>query len=151
MDRLYQANPAVESAPLNEEEILFHGATNKFAMLNSTSRFLWKQLSEPKTSSQLAEELCGSFRGASPAQALPDVEEALRLLGSLDLVVEPTEGPRPVGAGASRETADGGDASYSAPLVRAMTEDEVLVAFQMTAAEISAAGCWWSACASPCP
>jgi hypothetical protein len=35
------------------------------------------------------------------------------------------------------------DAIYEKPTIIAMDEDEVLAAFQMTAAEISAAGCWW--------
>lgn len=37
---------------------------------------------------------------------------------------------------------------YEVPTIKAMNETEVLQAFQMTAAEISAAGCWWttSAC-----
>jgi hypothetical protein len=33
---------------------------------------------------------------------------------------------------------------YEAPRITIMTDDEVLKAFQMTALEISAAGCWWS-------
>jgi len=31
-----------------------------------------------------------------------------------------------------------------------LDRDEVLQAFQMTAAQISAAGCWWGACAVGC-
>jgi len=38
---------SVESAPLNEEEILFHAETQKFIMLNETGRFFWDQLSPP--------------------------------------------------------------------------------------------------------
>ena len=34
---------------------------------------------------------------------------------------------------------------YERPQITLMTDDEVLKAFQMTALEISAAGCWWSA------
>jgi hypothetical protein len=33
---------------------------------------------------------------------------------------------------------------YESPKVTLMDRDEVLEAFQMTAAQISAAGCWWS-------
>jgi hypothetical protein len=33
---------------------------------------------------------------------------------------------------------------YEVPKIAAMSEEEVLKAFQMTAAQISAAGCWWS-------
>ena len=41
---------------------------------------------------------------------------------------------------------------YESPRITTMDRDEVLQAFQMTAAQISAAGCWWSpGCgASPC-
>ncbi|MFN0160564.1 MAG: hypothetical protein ACKVQQ_04990 [Burkholderiales bacterium] len=40
----------------------------------------------------------------------------------------------------------GGLPVYIRPTMRVMTEQEILVAFQMTAAKISAAGCWWGAC-----
>ena len=33
---------------------------------------------------------------------------------------------------------------YEVPKITVMDRDEVLQAFQMTAAEISAAGCWWT-------
>ena len=32
---------------------------------------------------------------------------------------------------------------YERPQISVMTDDEVLKAFQVTALEISAAGCWW--------
>jgi len=35
---------------------------------------------------------------------------------------------------------------YVQPTLRVMDESEILAAFQMTAARISAAGCWWGAC-----
>jgi len=34
---------------------------------------------------------------------------------------------------------------YEPPTLTVMEDEEVLKAFQMTALEISAAGCWWSA------
>jgi len=34
---------------------------------------------------------------------------------------------------------------YETPRITVMEDEEVLKAFQMTALEISAAGCWWSA------
>jgi hypothetical protein len=40
--------------------------------------------------------------------------------------------------------------AYVAPTVREMSEDEVLAAFQMSAAEISAAMCWWTPAPSGC-
>jgi hypothetical protein len=33
---------------------------------------------------------------------------------------------------------------YERPQITPMDRDEVLQAFQMTAAQISAAGCWWA-------
>jgi hypothetical protein len=38
---------------------------------------------------------------------------------------------------------------YESPKITPMDRDEVLQAFQMTAAQISAAGCWWAAGCSP--
>jgi hypothetical protein len=37
---------------------------------------------------------------------------------------------------------------YQTPRIRPMSEAELMTTFQMTAADISAAGCWWttSAC-----
>jgi hypothetical protein len=41
---------------------------------------------------------------------------------------------------------------YEAPKITSMNRDEVLQAFQMSAAQISAAGCWWAAgCAASTP
>ena len=39
--------------------------------------------------------------------------------------------------------------AYVKPTLRVMNEKEILVAFQMTAAKISAAGCWWGSCPNP--
>lgn len=35
---------------------------------------------------------------------------------------------------------------YMPPALKVMDQDEVLMAFQMSAAEISAAACWWAGC-----
>jgi len=35
---------------------------------------------------------------------------------------------------------------YAKPTLRVMTETELLASFQMTAAKISAAACWWGSC-----
>lgn len=40
---------------------------------------------------------------------------------------------------------------YEAPSIRILDEEELLKVFQMTAAEISVAGCWWGACTVGCP
>lgn len=49
-------------------------------------------------------------------------------------------------ANAIRDVATTGKPAYERPALRVMEQDEVLEAFQMTATEISAAGCWWNAC-----
>jgi len=36
--------------------------------------------------------------------------------------------------------------TYVKPTLRVMSETELLASFQMTAAKISAAACWWGSC-----
>ena len=36
--------------------------------------------------------------------------------------------------------------AYERPALKVLNQDEVLQALQMTANEISAAGCWWGSC-----
>jgi hypothetical protein len=40
---------------------------------------------------------------------------------------------------------------YEQPTVTVLDEDELLKFFQLTAAEISVASCWWASCATGCP
>ena len=40
---------------------------------------------------------------------------------------------------------------YETPSIRILDEEELLKVFQMTAAEISVAACWWGACTAGCP
>jgi DNA-binding SARP family transcriptional activator len=46
-------------------------------------------------------------------------------------------------AAGGEDVAQDGRQQWVAPEIRALSEDEVLAAFQLTAAKISAAGCWW--------
>jgi len=46
-------------------------------------------------------------------------------------------------------TANGERPAYEKPKITQMDRDDVLQAFQMTAAEISAAGCWWTLVGCP--
>jgi hypothetical protein len=39
---------------------------------------------------------------------------------------------------------------YETPSIRILDEEELLKVFQMTAAEISVASCWWGACSVGC-
>ncbi len=87
MDRMFQKNPKVEAAPLNEEAILFDPTSSKFFMLNRTSAFIWERLSVPATAESLAGELCKSFDRVQMADALNDVRATLDEFLSMDLVV----------------------------------------------------------------
>jgi len=40
---------------------------------------------------------------------------------------------------------------YEQPLITVLNEDELLKMFQLTAAEISVASCWWGSCPTGCP
>lgn len=86
----YSRNLGVESAPLNEEEILFHAETQKFILLNETGRFLWSRLSQPHSPQELALGLCENFTSVTTSQALVDVEKILRRLEELEFVVTET-------------------------------------------------------------
>lgn len=44
------------------------------------------------------------------------------------------------------EISSGQRPKYERPSLKELNQDEVLEAFQMTATEISAAGCWWGTC-----
>jgi gamma-glutamyl phosphate reductase len=87
MTRRFLQNPAVETAPLNEERILFDSKTNRFAVLNDTSTFLWDQLAVPRTLDELAEELHQTFQIEQITEARRDVERALQELQSLEFVI----------------------------------------------------------------
>jgi hypothetical protein len=49
-----------------------------------------------------------------------------------------------------RVTASAPALKYERPTITVVTEEEVLRAFQMTAAQIGAAAVWWSATCSAC-
>ena len=83
----FQQNPLVESAPLLEELMLFHPQGNKFCVLNHTASFIWTSLAQPSTAEHLAHAMCQHFADVAPADALRDVQEALQMMCSLELVV----------------------------------------------------------------
>jgi hypothetical protein len=85
--KLLQQNSAVETAPLQQDAILFNPKSNKFCILNRTSSFIWNRLRSPMSPEQIADDLSASFAGITPADALRDVQQALSTLMDLDLVV----------------------------------------------------------------
>jgi len=85
--QLVQQNSSVETAPLQQDSILFHSGQNRFCILNRTSSFIWNKLQSPKTAEQIATELSTMFEGVSASDALRDVNAAIERLIELDLVV----------------------------------------------------------------
>ena len=85
--QLLQQNTAVETAPLQQDSILFHSGQNRFCILNRTSSFIWKQLQMPASREDIARQLSENFEGVTPTDALRDVNAAIEKLIELDLVV----------------------------------------------------------------
>jgi len=88
----YQQSPGIEFAPLQDEVILFHSASNKFCVLNRTSSFIWSELKQPASSEQIAQRLGASFSGVEPPQAMSDVESSLQEMLALGLIVSVDKG-----------------------------------------------------------
>jgi hypothetical protein len=72
---------------MKNESVLFQPKTNQFCLLNATATFLWSQLDQPRSVSDLAARLCERFDGVSTAEALRDVETLVEELRSLDCVI----------------------------------------------------------------
>jgi Coenzyme PQQ synthesis protein D (PqqD) len=87
MGNRFQQSAGIESAPLQDEVILFHSPSNKFCVLNRTSCFIWSQLKEPMTSEEIAQRLEGAFSEVDSGQALSDVDAALKEMLALGLIV----------------------------------------------------------------
>jgi len=86
MESLFRQNTADETAPLNQEAVLFHPESNRFCILNRTSAFIWNRLSTPASAEQIATDMSASFAEVTKEGALQDVEQALAELVALDLV-----------------------------------------------------------------
>jgi hypothetical protein len=87
MGKTFKQNQEVEAAPLNEEAILLDPTSSKFFMLNSTSAFVWEQLSTPATIEGIATAIVGSFADVTPETAIADVRSTVEELVSMNLVV----------------------------------------------------------------
>ena len=85
--QLLQQNAVVETAPLQDDSILFHSGLNRFCILNRTSSFIWKKMQAPVTAEQIAADLTATFADLSADDALRDVHAAIDKLRELDLVV----------------------------------------------------------------
>jgi hypothetical protein len=153
MSTTFVATAGLETAPIQDGSVLYDPRTGKFIMLNRSAALLWTELKTPKTEGELVRLLGVTFPDA--ATAGQDVGPALERLKAMELVVCDGETSADAGATAapSGNAVDGMDkpAAYERPALRVLDEEELLNIFQMTAAEISVASCWWSACPSGCP
>jgi len=86
MEQRFQQNALVETAPLQQEVILFHPGLNRFCMLNRTCSFIWSRLQSPVSPEQIAADLSSHFDDVAAAQALDDVRDTLAEFQALDLV-----------------------------------------------------------------
>lgn len=87
MGMTFEQNQEVEAAPLNDEAILLDPTSSKFFMLNSTSAFVWEQLSTPATIEDIATAIVGTFADVTPEAAIADVSSTLDELVSKNLVI----------------------------------------------------------------
>ncbi len=155
MSTTFVATAGLETAPIQDGSVLYDPKTGKFIMLNRSAAFLWTELSTPKTEDELIRLLCVTFPDVDPSGGRQDVSQTLEQLKGLELVV--CNGDT---AGADASTSarpgngeDGKDkpTGYERPSLRVLDEEELLNIFQMTAAELSVASCWWVSCPAGCP
>ena len=86
MVQRFQQDSAVEGAPLEDEMILYHPDASEFCTLNQTASVIWSRVEQPATVEEIVAEVSARFAGVTEAQALHDVEEALRQMIDLHLV-----------------------------------------------------------------
>lgn len=153
MSSTFVATASLERAPLQDGSVLYDPKSGKFVMLNRAATFLWTQVSTPRTEDELFHLLGAAFPQASiPRQ---HVTRALEELQRMELVAP--NGETSAGGASPRAADDSGregretQAGYEEPSLRVLDEEELLSIFQMTAAEISVASCWWGACSVGCP
>lgn len=154
MSILFTATPGLETAPLADGAVLYDLKTGKFIMLNRSADRLWSELSKPKTEDELVQGLCQTYPDIATPTARQAVSQALESLQRLDLVLAQSEGSdidRPAWAKGDARGGRDQRTDYAPPSVSVLDEEDLLKVFQMTAAEISVAGCWWGACSAGCP
>ena len=91
----FQQGVGIEAAPLQDEIILFHSASNRFCVLNRTASLIWSQVKEPATRDQISRCLQGSFSEVVPGEVASDVDTALQEMLGLGLIVRVEDGIPP--------------------------------------------------------
>jgi hypothetical protein len=88
MPAFYQQNSGIETAPLQDEVILFHPSSGKFFVLNRTSSFIWSNLREPSTPEEISDKMKNSFRKTEEANLVVEVDTVLQEMVSQGLIVK---------------------------------------------------------------
>lgn len=83
----YRRNPGVESAPLQDETILFDQQSKKFCLLNRTAALIWDRLQEGRTPEHLSADVRAQYPDVEPSRVEQDVRAALQQLADLAFVV----------------------------------------------------------------
>jgi Coenzyme PQQ synthesis protein D (PqqD) len=151
MRTLFVATAGLETAPLADGCVVYNLKTGKFVMLNRSANRIWGALTRPLAEQDLADVLRASYAGLDAPSAAKAVSQALVELQRHELVAErggDAAVARPQGEPGKAVEADG---AYAPPSVKLLDEEDLLKVFQITAAEISVASCWWGACSVGCP
>jgi hypothetical protein len=82
----FTRNERVESAPLENESILYNPDNKQFVKLNATTALIWDRLGDGASMDDIATFLCDHFAGVSPEQAIEDARGALDEMSRLGLV-----------------------------------------------------------------
>jgi PqqD family protein of HPr-rel-A system len=62
---------------MKDETVLFNPRNGRFCVLNKTAAFIWNQLEEPRSSTEICAALAANFAGAASAAVRADVSRAL--------------------------------------------------------------------------
>ena len=81
----FKRHSKVESAPLEDECILYHPGDNRFLRLNQTASFIWGRIEQPATAEEIAGALLEQFQGVERQDAVRDVSTALEHMVSMTL------------------------------------------------------------------
>lgn len=84
---IFQRNPQIEEAPLQQEVMLFHPGSSQFYMLNSTMAYIWRNCAGASEESLIA-GVAEHFEGVDADTAAGDVRKALDDLLSLGVLID---------------------------------------------------------------
>ncbi|GAB3778033.1 hypothetical protein GCM10028796_57890 [Ramlibacter monticola] len=153
MRTVFVATSGVETAPLANGSVVYNLKTTKFIMLNPSANLVWSSLAKPHSEDDLVDLVCERYESVDAPAARQAVQYTLRELQKLELVAS-REGSTETGdsrPAATRAGTSDPEDGFAAPSVKVLDEEDLLKVFQITAAEISVASCWWGACSVGCP